>query len=411
MSNGKGFKRQLLEMASGSTIAQALSLLLMPVITRLYLPVELGEYAIYAAVSSIAGLIVNLRLDLTLVIAKSDEEAQQLSWLGIFSSAAGGLIVFFAMALWVGPNLLAVMTALSTFATGTIQILANWLSRKQLYTQLASRYAFEKLTVLIASIGFGLWGFTQWGLVVGQTLGLFFALTYMAWICRLPIRELSPRGWLALGQRFSDFPGKNVLSSIFFTMSVFLPSIFLERFFGKEELGHYNLASRMFDAPVLLIGYSFYTVYYQHSARQEGAERLPLFWKSLRLLFIIFVPAMLGAGLAGPYLFPLVFGPNWTSAGQLAPWLALYSAIRLLFVSQWPLLMVQRRLGLELILMALLFVSQLGGLFLGAHFTGDLVKTVICMAMLGCLVHLGGLILIQRILKKSDTLFRDQSIV
>lgn len=90
----KSFRRQFIELASGSTLAQIFSFLLMPIVSRIYAPDEMGDYGLYVAISSIAGLLSTLRLDLAIILADENEEASGLLWLAISLSILAGIVVF-----------------------------------------------------------------------------------------------------------------------------------------------------------------------------------------------------------------------------------------------------------------------------------------------------------------------------
>ena len=403
----KSFRRRLFEFSFGTVIAQALSLLLMPVVSRLYSPDEMGEFAIYVSMSTILSIAANLRLDVPIVIAKTEDEALGLLALGQIAAAIFGVGLFaglIAISSWRGLGFispwLAFMIALSTYASATIQSFANFFNRHQWYKKLAARNAGERFLVLAGSIGLGWAGFRVYGLPVAQTVGLlasviFFYLTAGS-------RRIS-RGRAELWQTlkaYGDFPRKNILSTLLNASSVYGAPLLFAFFFSKAELGTLNLASRVFDAPIYLVGNTFQSIYYRHVVEVSPSVRLQLFWRSLKMLLIFgILPATIISWFGEP-IFRAVFGEQWAQSGRLAIWLAPYTLLRLGFVSQMGLLLVHRRLSLDLGINSAQVAAQIAGFFLGYWLYGTVEMAVAGICVAGGLVHLLSLIFVHGMLKR-----------
>jgi O-antigen/teichoic acid export membrane protein len=83
VSINRGLIRNLTILSGGSTLAQGFTLALAPLITRLYLPNNLGQLALFAAFLNVAIVTASLRYEFAIVSARSDREAAQLT-LGSF---------------------------------------------------------------------------------------------------------------------------------------------------------------------------------------------------------------------------------------------------------------------------------------------------------------------------------------
>ena len=64
------FWKNVATLFTGTTIAQALPILLLPLITRLYSKEALGVYFIYAGIGFLSQIIVSLQLQLSIVLPK-----------------------------------------------------------------------------------------------------------------------------------------------------------------------------------------------------------------------------------------------------------------------------------------------------------------------------------------------------
>jgi O-antigen/teichoic acid export membrane protein len=77
------FTKHVLILVSGTVIAQAISILVTPILTRLYTPEEFGLFAIFVAISSVLGSIANGRFELALLLPKVDKNAFEVFKLGL----------------------------------------------------------------------------------------------------------------------------------------------------------------------------------------------------------------------------------------------------------------------------------------------------------------------------------------
>jgi O-antigen/teichoic acid export membrane protein len=91
---------------------------------------------------------------------------------------------------------------------------------------------------------------------------------------------------------------------------------------------------RLLGVPTALLGRSVTNVYFSESARlarEAPAELKGLFLRVLRKLTLLGSVTIIPVGLVSPYVFPIIFGVEWTSAGRFA--LILSPMILLQFLS------------------------------------------------------------------------------
>src|SRR5512133_567535 len=78
ISNKKSFAFDVLTLTGGTTFAQILTILSVPVLTRLYQPENFGVWALYSSIASIISVIICLRYDYSIMLPESDEDAVNL---------------------------------------------------------------------------------------------------------------------------------------------------------------------------------------------------------------------------------------------------------------------------------------------------------------------------------------------
>lgn len=391
------FLRRFIELASGVGLAQVVSLLFMPFISRTYSPADLGVFAIYLAISGIVGGVSCLRLDVAVVLAKDDDEAIRLVWLAMGLALMTGFLTLCGMFAirhifsfeW--TDLFCVLTGLSIFLIGASQGLLYWHNRQRCYRLIAIKNVGERLSTLGLSLGLGLIGLKASGLLIGQAVGFCLGLIYLLSTSKIGRIRYSPSAWRHTLSSYSDFPRKNVFGSLFNTFAIFGAPLLFAGYFVKTEVGYLSLATRVFDLPITIVGNTFHVVYYQHIGQKSLAEKKVLFSRSLKLLTGLFVLPLAVAAIWGVPIFTLVFGKNWAISGQIALFLAPLTLCRLAFLSQAPLLLVGRRLTRDMWISGFQFASQAAGFFVGYYFYGSFQACAGFMCLFGAVMYLIGL--------------------
>jgi len=94
------FSGNILKLMSGTVLAQALGILAMPVVTRLFAPEAFGVLAIFASMTGIVGVIVCLRYELAIMLPDSNEEAANI--LGVSLLSVIIMTSLSALIVWLG---------------------------------------------------------------------------------------------------------------------------------------------------------------------------------------------------------------------------------------------------------------------------------------------------------------------
>ncbi len=74
---------QIITLISGTLFAQIISLISIPILTRIYTPDEFGLYSIFFAVTSVIGMVSSLSYEQAIVLPKSQRSADAILLLSI----------------------------------------------------------------------------------------------------------------------------------------------------------------------------------------------------------------------------------------------------------------------------------------------------------------------------------------
>lgn len=332
--------RNLTILSGGSTLAQAFSLALAPLITRLYLPDNLGQLGLFAAFINIAVVAASLRYELAIVSAQSDREAAQLTLSTFLLCIPVSIVAALTFSLLVrnrifGYGNMPLYTALliipTLLCTAAFSGLRYWLLRKERFGLISRGTVSQNVSRALSQAGFGWLGPHTAGLLAGEIIGRCSGLSRMLraeWPALK--RELAGstfRQFRDTLKTYRQFAVYSLPSSLLDTLAVSISLPLLVYLYGLNAGGSYLLVLRVLAVPAVLITANVADAFHSRAAliSQQNPVALPGLVKrmaGLLLLIGIFPAAILVA--FGPRLFQWFFGSKWAEAGVMAgciaPW-------------------------------------------------------------------------------------------
>lgn len=336
------FIKNIVMLVSGTFMAQIITILSSPILTRLYSPAAFGEFGVFSSITSILTVLVCFRYELAIVIPAKKNQAITVLGLSIIVCIITSLLIacFFFM---IGGHIEIisqnhnaemwyVFLPIYVFSSGIFAICNYWYTREEKFKYLARRQILNTSLVVLIEVGlsFLLVEDNGMGLIIGVTLAmfttsmpLFIKIVKKNWmfLVNLRWRDLKREAFV-----YREFPLFSSWTAMLNTLSFSLPSLMLSKYFHSEAVGCYNLSYKILDLPISLIGNAVAQAFYPQINSQESLEEK----KSLtlkvfqQLLNLGFVPLAL-ISIAAPWIFSLIFGKEWITTGYytrlLSPWL------------------------------------------------------------------------------------------
>ena len=383
----KPLLRATLTLMAGGALAQALPLLLGPLLTRLYTPSQFGLYHLFAAVAANLAVVACARYEHALPLAKDEAEAQALNalcrWIllgavGVSLLAAVGwaLAIDAVWPLWLPA---------AVGALGLVSLATLWAMRAQRFSALATSRVLQHgggaaLQALAGALGAGLWG-----LIAAPVAA---ALAAAAWLrprltqgWRLPREQL-----LSVARRHRDFPLLNTPHAFLGALQDTVAVGLIAAWQGPAAAGFWGLSLRYLKAPATLVGGAVSQALYPALAAGGGAsaEARQAVRRVMLALALVAVPLVLLLWLLAPAAFAWTFGENWREAGELARALALYIGVHFVASPLSVVTMAWRAqawaLKLSLVGQALFIAALASGLAVGGlNAAGWAVSAAMCV--------------------------------
>jgi len=369
------FGRNVMTLAGGTVVAQAVMAVFLPVLARLYSAEEFGICAVFTSVGTIAAVIASGRYDLSIPIPASDSEAWALfrlaTWLAAGFALGSGLLLW----LWI-PALLAPLGSLAHLlplyiaCTAYSTAAGYWLGREGDFSWVSLSRIIQAVAILGLQVVWSCLGYSG-GLVIGLVSGA--ALLSLLNLARIRWGRSGVHSRFSLTQAARGHyrsPCFLLPAHAVNTLGAQLPVVFMNSFFGAAMAGFFGLALRLVGLPLQVISQSVNQVFFPHASREYAArgECAALFTRLVKRLFCIGAVGLGLALLCGPLLVEVVMGEQWRTAGRIIQILAPFLLIRFVSSAVGSMSMIAGRQDVDLKWQVFMLVLVLAGLSVGAVF-------------------------------------------
>ena len=321
---------------TGTVLAQALPLLVAPLITRLCTPADLGEFSVWLGVVAIVSTIATLRLEAAMILDHdSDEQQTCFSVIGYCSTVVAILITLLVAVArvtdfpqahkmsWMGLMSIGIAAWLSAYNAALMAYATSYRAfGKAAMAKVcgAGTIAVGQLLLLLTGIG-GAALLT--GQILGITVGVIAAIILLSpprpRMLLLPTR--AQRDYLKKHQSFWRF---SLPAGLLNTAAGKFPLFLVGAKYGLFEAGLFALTERILTAPVSLLAASVLEVFKRQSVHefQTHGHCTEAFRSTFKALVLLGCGPALVIFAFAPDLCAWVFGEPWREAGEFARILA-----------------------------------------------------------------------------------------
>lgn len=317
--------KNVARISSGTVIGQIISVISLPIITRIYGAKIMGVWAIIYAIA----VIINTLSDVGLIqsIMVEDESSVQRTYsvvsalIIIIDLAAIAVVYFYCAVILDYDSSLIFVTVFFTFIYSIslqfVQLSYTWLNRNKEYSVLMKNPIINQGSIMFFSIVLGLAGCKQYGYYIGVTAGQLLTLLHMKrhlpaktpWPTVLDIKEV-----IIKNKEFVKYQMPTNLTLQFRNQ---LPNLLIGGLFGNTMLGYFSVSQKLLNIPVTFIGQALGKVFYQRCSEmlREGQKLGEFIYRNLsRAMMLAFVPMALLAAY-GDAAVVIFFGREYAVSG------------------------------------------------------------------------------------------------
>jgi O-antigen/teichoic acid export membrane protein len=324
--------RGALVIGSGTAIAQLITVITTPIITRLYNPADFGILGVYSAILTILVVIASLRYEFAIPLPKSSWKAANLLILCLVLILVIGVLLtislfFISDLLFSFLNYQSIapyfwLIIIGFFGMGIYQALVYWAIRQRDYIRITRTKINQSFGGSLSKILLGIFYVGPIGLIIGYLVSNIAGI----WTFTRAIREKDSEHFKKISlpeikevaREYIEFPLYTVPGTLINAISLQIPIFILSFMYDIQVVGWYSLAYGVMMLPSVLIANSITQAFYGEAAK--NVRENPLLLKNLQIdttkkLLFIAIPAIGIPSLLAPWLFPILFGSVWINAG------------------------------------------------------------------------------------------------
>lgn len=322
----------------GAVMAQGLTALTLPILTRLYTPDSFSLWALFMSTSAIFSGMATMRYELAVVLPRDRTIAINLAIGGV--GIAFVISIIAGLVMWIlGPSILkdykcesvglwALLLAIIILSTAIYQIGLAWCTREAAFKTYAIAQFLLPFTILICQTTSAiLWQQSGMGLITGTvggqficTCGIFFIVL---WGNKKSFRDVHKANkigsTLALYKQYPLFMTPYTLLGV---TRERLAYFLIGKFGAADSVGFYSIATRLANLPNSLITSTLRPVFFHHAAEKNIKTLENFILISCRILGIIVIVFLAPCIAQATWLTKIILGTNW---GEAAPYVVVLS--------------------------------------------------------------------------------------
>lgn len=391
--------RNVTKISSGTMLGQAISIVTLPIFTRLYGATVIGYWTLFTSVAVIVNAFSDLGLSNAIMMDDEGEQSEKLfsviTTISFIISLIVGVGYFVIKSVTPDPSGLhplfySIVLFVLIFTQQQVNVCYNWLNKKKQYNILMKNPIINNVSVAVIAIPLGLMGFTKYGYYIGLVLGQVFTLFHM--------RRYLPRIFFDFKFRDHFDVIRSHLTYVKFQMPTYLvaqvknqaPVFFIRSFFGVEILGYYSVCMRVLNIPVNLLASSIGKVYYQTAAemKKKGQEVGDFTFRNIKRAMYVAIAPMIVIMSFGDIVCTLFLGNEYVITGNLSRIIVFMTFFQFLMMATQGITIVLEKQHYALISGIVQIIGYVAGLSIGKYVFSSLYIAVALMTVVFCVIQI-----------------------
>ena len=326
-------KKNIAKISSGTILGQGISIITLPIITRLYGAEIIGVWALLTSFAMIINSISDLGLTNSIMIESEDSVEKNYkvtsTLSALISIVMSGLIsvLYFMFFDVVEINEISFFfyLVMLSFALQQIQICYTWLNRNGNYNVLMKNPVLNSGIFGVLAILLGFIGFKTHGYFVAHIFG--YIVTLMNMKRNLPpiMFTLNMKDIFFIAKKNQRFVLYQAPTNIISRFKGQLPTLLIRAFWNTEILGYYSITVKVLQIPGTLLAKAIGRVFFQMTSKmkREGKDiGYFVLINLMRSMKIAIIPMILLMAF-GDVVAVVFLGSEWIIAGDFVRILAL----------------------------------------------------------------------------------------
>lgn len=376
------FLKNIVILATGSFVAQIITVACSPVLTRIYSPEEMGVFTYVISLTTIFMGGINARYDMSIVTEKEDGRVMPLLQL---SFIIGGIVTVLAT---IGLGIAIYCQGLSfvwviyvfliLLSYAIINPLTAYNNRYKEYKVISKTYTLRKTVQNVGAILTGFATKTGHGLAIPYVIGQYLGIDSQSRTLRSRKDDLftvSKTSLVEVAKLHRNQPLFSLPAQLTNSLSYSLITVFVTNLFGMATVGYYAISVKLLGLPLGLISGNISKVFIERASveyKQTGGYKTA-FHKTFLVLVAIAIPMVILLYIVSPILCEWVLGKGWGVSGEYIRILSLMFGVRFITTALSPALIIVNKQKFEFFLQLLFILFNVISFVVAKVFDLDIV--------------------------------------
>lgn len=354
------FFKSFTVLMSGTVIAQAISYLIAPILTRLYTTSEMGELAFYMRLIGFISAIATLRYEAALPLPKNDSHSFLLYRLAYLISLLILLIVavVFSFLILSGVSThfswwFYLFSILGTACVIIVNVGTSWSVRMGEYPIISRNKITNSLVANLLKWLFAFFHMSAFGLILASLIGSIVSSFEFAFNFKRIHKKFnslrSKKKTLVLMREHKEFPTINLPHVFVDNGRDMLIATLIFTYYSQAVYGSFNHSYTMLRIPLALVGVSLGQIFYNKASElyNQGKSILPILKKMLLLLSILSIVPFSILFFYGEPIFTFVFGHDWSQSGSYSETMSIWLMFNFILspITALPLILGKQKIA------------------------------------------------------------------
>lgn len=400
------FLRSVAFLSTGNILANLLSFLSIPIVSRIYTEQAFGDYAVMVSVASIINGAASLGLTSAIMMPDTERKTREVFMVALIMQISVCTLCFL-LALILSPIYeiyeLSGFYVISLFliyiyllCSGLFSLLAVYVNKLRKNRILFWNALINAMATFCFTIPLGLLGFDGFGFLFAAIAGFTVSNLQMLRHVRPFVKLKGISSFFVICKEYKDFVLYQFPSNLISTFAIQLPNQLFSSYFGNTALGGYAMCERILGVPMRLIGAPITTIYFRQLAQgvKEGKDLGHFTYVLItRILMLAFIPCIVLLFFSED-IFIFILGNSWTSVGAIVSVLVVPYIFTFCTncVSYCLVVLKKQRVNLYLSIIHLSII--IASIAFGIIYWGDFMATMKCFAVASSCFQLSSLLLI-----------------
>ena len=332
---------------SGNILAQIITLVAYPIISRIYGPQEMGTLNLFVSIFAIFVLLANAEYHNVLVFHKNEKDLPSVLAVCLATVALVTTVVLLTMPFSAQISSLFgcedlqywyYLMPIYVLATALWNICDSLNIRKKLFKYISIYLILLALYNVGLKVLLGHLGMGTGGLIVSAVSGSVVILLLVGIYAQYRDKVFSLQGdrptvasTLAIAREYIKFPKYSMSRKGLNLLSKSLPIFLLSAQFGMTEIGLYSMGLLLAHTPINVACGSLYKIMFRFVSEKVWNEQkiLPVIKKYMVTVLMVGVPSFTLLALILPDITAILLGEEWRVSGHyirlMLPWLLVFA--------------------------------------------------------------------------------------